>query len=72
MSKGELTPEEPVSGKGAATSKEPLPGDTPSTQRLERVLTKQQRIAELARERKQESLTSLNQYLDEEWLAEAG
>jgi len=71
MSKGELTPEEPVSGKGAATSKEPLPGDTPSTQRLERVLTKQQRIAELARERKQESLTSLNQYLDEEWLAEA-
>ena len=71
MRKGELTPEEPVPGKGAAGSKGPLPGDNPNTQRLERVLTKQQRIAELARERRQESLTSLNHHLDEEWLAEA-
>ena len=71
MRKGELAPEEPVPGKGAAGSKGPLPGDNSSTQRLERVLTKQQRIAEVARERRQESLTSLNHYLDEEWLAEA-
>src|SRR6185295_18926666 len=71
MRKGELAPEEPVPGKGAAGSKGPLPGDNPNTPRLERVLTKQQRIAELARERRQEGLTSLNHHLDEEWLAEA-
>src|SRR5512135_24428 len=50
---------------------EPLEGKTLDTQRSLRVFTKQQRIAELARERPQESLTSLNHYLDKEWLAEA-
>ena len=50
---------------------EPLKGNTPETQRSERVLTKQQRIAELARGRPQESFTSLNHYLDMDWLTEA-
>jgi group II intron reverse transcriptase/maturase len=68
---GELTLEEPIAGKGAAGSMEPLKGNNPDTQRSERVLTKQQRIAELAREHPQMAFTSLNQYLDEEWLAEA-
>src|SRR5262245_26909159 len=50
---------------------EPLKGNNPDTQRSERVLTKQRRIAELAREHPQMAFTSLNHYLDEEWLAEA-
>ena len=50
---------------------EPLQGKTPDTQRSPGVLTKQQRIAELARERPQESFTSLNHYLDMEWLTDA-
>jgi group II intron reverse transcriptase/maturase len=50
---------------------EPLKGNNPDTQRSEGVLTKQQRIAELAREHPQMAFTSLNHYLDEEWLAEA-
>ena len=50
---------------------EPSLGKTLDTQRSDRVLTKQQRIAELARERPQESFTSLNHYLDMEWLTEA-
>jgi RNA-directed DNA polymerase len=71
MKMGELTPEKPIAGKGAARSMEPSPGNNPNTQRLERVLTKQRRIAELAREHPQMAFTSLNHYLDEEWLAEA-
>jgi len=35
------------------------------------VCTKQQRIAEIARQRPQERLTALNHYLDVEWLTEA-
>ena len=50
---------------------EPLKGKTPDPQRSPGVLTKQQRIAELDRERPQESFTSLNHYLDMEWLTEA-
>jgi RNA-directed DNA polymerase len=50
---------------------EPLKGNNPDTQRSERVLTKQRRIAELAREHPQMAFTSLNHYLDEQWLAEA-
>lgn len=42
--------------------------DTP---RSENVCTKQQRIAEIARQRSQERLTALNHYLDIEWLTEA-
>lgn len=50
---------------------EPLRGNNPDTQRSEGVLTKQQRIAKLAREQPQWAFTSLNHYLDEPWLAEA-
>ena len=50
---------------------EPLKGNNPDTQRSEGVLTKQRRIAELAREHPQMAFTSLNHYLDEAWLAEA-
>jgi len=41
------------------------------TQRSENVYTKQQRIAEIARQRPTERLTALNHYLDVEWLTEA-
>jgi retron-type reverse transcriptase len=41
------------------------------TQRSENVCTKQQRIAEIARQRPKERLTALNHYLDVEWLTEA-
>jgi len=41
------------------------------TQRLEHVFTVQQRIAQVARERPQEVFTSLNHYLDVEWLRAA-
>ena len=41
------------------------------TQRSEHVFTVQQRIAQVARERPQEVFTSLNHYLDVEWLKAA-
>jgi RNA-directed DNA polymerase len=41
------------------------------TQRSQNVLTKQRRIADIARQRKQERLTALNHYLDVEWMSEA-
>jgi len=41
------------------------------TQRLERVFTVQQRIAQVARERPHEVFTSLNHYLDVDWLKAA-
>jgi len=41
------------------------------TQRSANVLTKQRRIAEIARQRPQERLTALHHYLDVEWLREA-
>ncbi len=41
------------------------------TQRSEHVYTVQQRIAQVARERPQEGFTSLNHYLDVEWLKAA-
>ena len=41
------------------------------TQRLENVFTVQQRIAQIARERPHEVFTSLNHYLDVEWLKAA-
>jgi RNA-directed DNA polymerase len=41
------------------------------TQRSQNVLTKQRRIADIARQRRQERLTALNHYLDVEWLSEA-
>src|ERR1035437_1294112 len=42
-----------------------------NTQRSEHVFTIQQRIAQVARERPQEVFTSLNRYLDVEWLTAA-
>jgi len=50
---------------------EPLQGNKSDTQRSELVLTKQKRIAQLAREKPQECFTSLNHYLDVQWLEEA-
>jgi len=46
-------------------------GDMNDTQRSEHVYTVQQRIAQVARERPQEVFTSLNHYLDVEWLKAA-
>jgi RNA-directed DNA polymerase len=39
--------------------------------RSERVLTKQKRIAELAKQKLKQGLTSLNQFIDLEWMMEA-
>ena len=47
---------------------ESLMGNTRRTQNLMDVLTKQQRIAELARQKPEISFTSLNHYMDCEWL----
>src|SRR5262245_56184242 len=41
------------------------------TQRFEIVCTKQRRLAQIARQRPQERLTALNQYVDIDWIAEA-
>lgn len=46
-------------------------GNMTDTQRLEYVFTVQQRIAQVARERPHEGFTSLNHYLDVEWLKAA-
>jgi uncharacterized protein VirK/YbjX len=42
-----------------------------STPRLDNVLTKQERIAKLARERPQLTFSVLNHYLDYDWMQEA-
>ena len=68
---GERGRPEPGSREGARTETEPLKGNTPDTQRSDHVRTKQQRIAQIARQRPQERLTALNQYLDIPWLTEA-
>ena len=46
-------------------------GDTKGSPKPENVLTKQQRIAKLAKQSSQMSFMSLNHYLDTEWLREA-
>jgi RNA-directed DNA polymerase len=46
-------------------------GNTKGTQGPKRVLTKQQRIAEIARKYPKEALTALSHHIDEEWLCEA-
>ena len=46
-------------------------GNMKDTQRSEIVCTKQQRIAQIAREHPKEKLTALNHYLDIPWLEEA-
>ncbi len=68
---GERGRPEPGSREGDQTETGPLEGKTPDTQRSEHVYTKQQRIAQIARQRPQERLTALNQYLDIPWLMEA-
>ena len=46
-------------------------GNMKDTQRSEIVCTKQQRIAEIARQHPKAKLTALNHYLDIAWLKEA-
>ncbi len=50
---------------------EPLEGNMTDISRSERVLTKQKRIAELAKQNLKQGLTSLNQFIDLEWMMEA-
>ena len=49
----------------------PLEGNMPETPNSESVSTRQQRIAMLAKQGPQMAFTSLNHYLDIEWLREA-
>ena len=60
-----------MSREGRDRIVEPSLGNTTGTQRLMDVLTKQRRIAELAKRSPELSFTSLNHYLDVDWLAEA-
>jgi hypothetical protein len=47
---------------------EPLKGNTAETSSFGEVLTKQQRIAELAKQHPEQALTNLHHYIDENWL----
>lgn len=71
MKTGERVPSEPASREGGGRVTESLLRNMNDTQRSENVCTKQQRIAQVAQERPQEGFTSLNHYLDIEWLTEA-
>ena len=68
---GEGVPPEPGNREGGGRVTELLLGNMTDTQRSEHVCTIQQKIAQVARERPQEVFTSLNHYLDMEWLKEA-
>ncbi len=59
-----------MEGRGCR-SKEPLEGNMPSASKLERVSTKQQRIAQLAKQSPAMGFTSLAHLIDLEWLREA-
>lgn len=50
---------------------EPLMGNTKGTQGPMNVSTKQQRIAKAAKQHRGESLTSINHYMDMDWMREA-
>jgi RNA-directed DNA polymerase len=50
---------------------EPLEGNMPSASELDVVSTKQQRIAELAKQSPQMGFTSLAYHIDQRWLYEA-
>src|SRR5260370_25706367 len=63
-------PEGPWGGKGAP-SYEPLEGNMPGTPRPEFVYTKQQRIAELARNCPDMSFTNLAHHIAIEWMLTA-
>ena|ERR1022692_1500246 len=60
-----------MSREGSCQHTEPLMGNMNDTQRSANVCTKQQRIAQIAREHPKEKLTALNHYLDIPWLEEA-
>ena len=63
-------PEGPWGGKGTP-SHEPLEGNMPGTPRPETVSTKQQRIAELARNAPDMAFTTLAHHIDIDWLLTA-
>src|SRR5438132_2067028 len=63
-------PEGPRGGKGAP-SHEPLEGNMTGTPRPEDVFTKQQRIAELARNARDMAFTNLAHHIDIDWLLTA-
>jgi len=67
---GELTREDPVEGRGSLIV-EPLEGNMAGASNPDNVSTKQQRIAELAKQSPEMSFTSLAYHLDLEWLYEA-
>ena len=68
---GEGVPSEPGNREGGGRVTELLLGNMTDTQRSDHVCTIQQKIAQVARERPQEVFTSLNHYLDVEWLKAA-
>jgi RNA-directed DNA polymerase len=67
----ETDPREPVSREGGCRAMESLMGNTERAQERESVLTKQQRIAQATRQHPKQGLTSLNHYLDMDWMREA-
>jgi RNA-directed DNA polymerase len=60
-----------VAKGGTRKEEEPLRGNTNVIQSTQSVSTKQRRIAELARQKPSEALTSLHHHIDIEWLVEA-
>jgi RNA-directed DNA polymerase len=70
MKPGNLTRKDPVEGRGRRVA-EPLGGNMAGASEPETVSTKQQRIAELAKQSPRMGFTSLNHYLDQNWLVEA-
>ena len=67
---GNRTRRDPVEGRGRRTT-ESLEGNMAGASKPDPVFTKQQRIAELARQSPQMGFTSLNHHLDLIWLIEA-
>lgn len=62
---------QPVAKEHTRQKEEPLRGNTAATSCAEDVSTKQQRIAQLARQLSGKALTSLNHHIDGAWLLEA-
>jgi len=60
-----------VAKGGTRKKEEPLKGNTKAMQGAQSVSTKQRRIAELARQKPGEALTSLHHHIDMDWLVEA-
>src|SRR5947209_11387046 len=67
---GELTREDPVEGRGHRIA-DRLRGTMPDTPRSETISTRQQTIATRARQAPELSFTSLNHFIDLDWLHEA-